>query len=266
MRIGICSSIDNLPIAREAVFAFAELGCHALLPDQDEAAFAPVRSKLLASPLPVEAFNCFLPGHLAVTGPAVDLKAVGAHMDLVLRRASESGASIMVFGSGRSRKVPDGFPLETAKTQFIEAARLAGELADRHAMTVVLEPLYKKACNLFNLTSQGIDFVDRINHPRVRLLTDLFHMAWEQEPFDHLVAAGPRLAHIHLATPCLPEIGNDNGPGYDFPGFLAALKKAGYAGRLSIEDNPGLLGKTAMPLVEAYRRVFQYIMSCSRAC
>lgn len=262
MRIGICTTPDQLNLAHEAGYAFAEMGCSFLLPEQDEAAFAPVRQTLLASPIPVEAFNCFLPGALKVTGPEVDLKAVGAHMDRVLRRASEAGASIMVFGSGGARKVPEGFPIEKARAQFVEAARLAGETAARHNMTVTLEPLFKRACNFFNLTSQGIEYVDTVNHPNLRLLSDLYHMAWEQEPFDHLVAAGPRLAHIHLATPCLPETGTDNGPGYDLSAFLAALKRAGYSGRLSIEDNPQLFRQAQRPLGELYRIVLDHIRKC----
>lgn len=265
MRIGLCVSPDHLSEARDAGFAFAEMGCSVLLPDQNEAAFVPVRQSLLAAPIPVEAFNCFLPGHLKVTGPSVDLAAVGAHMELVLRRASQVGASIMVFGSGGARRVPDGFPVEEARKQFVTAARLAGEIAARHNITVVLEPLLKRACNFFNTTEDGIAYMDRVNHPNLRLLTDLFHIAWEGEPFEHLTQAGSRLAHIHLATPCIPETGNDNGPGYDLPRFLDALLKTGYDGRLSVEDNPGLLGKVTGPRTDAYRAVRLYVEGCLRA-
>ncbi len=261
MKTGICTSPDHLTDAHAAGFDFAEMGCSCLLPEQDEAAFAPVRERIRAAPIPVAAFNVFLPARLKVTGPDVDLKAVGAHMDCVLRRASEVGASIMVFGSGAARRAPDGFPLETAREQFVLAARMAGEIAARHGMTVVLEPLLKRACNFFNRTDQGIAFVDQVNHPNLRLLTDLYHMAWEAEPFEHLVHAGTRFAHIHLATPCLPETGSDNGPVYDLPGFLAALRRSGYNGRLSVEDNPGLLGKVTLPLVDVYIAIRRHVQT-----
>ena len=71
--------------AHAAGYAYAELGCSTLLSDQDEAAFAPVRARLLAAPISVEAFTVFLPAHHRVTGPDVDLQAVGAHMEIVLR-------------------------------------------------------------------------------------------------------------------------------------------------------------------------------------
>jgi D-psicose/D-tagatose/L-ribulose 3-epimerase len=265
MRLGICTSPDSLADASAAGFDFAELACSFLLPEQDETAYTPVRQALRAAPIPVEAFNVFLPSRLKVTGPEVNPQAVAAYMDLVLRRASEAGATIMVFGSGGARQAPDGFPVEIARNQFVAAARLAGEIAARHGMTVVLEPLLKRACNLFNRTEQGIVYVDRVNHPRVRLLTDLYHMSWEAEPFDNLVKAGTRLAHIHLATPSLPETGSDNGPLYDLAGFLGALRRAGYEGRLSVEDNPGLLGKTNLPRAEVYAAVRRHVAACLAA-
>lgn len=263
MRIGMCLSPEFLDDAAAAGYAYAEMTCASLLYDQDEAAFAPVRKRLLASPIKVEAFNVFLPAKYRVTGPDVDLEAVGKHMDIVLRRASEVGASIMVFGSGGARKLPEGWPLEQGRQQYIEAARLAGEIAAKYGMTIALEPLLKRACNFFNRTDQGAEFVDLIDHPNVKLLTDLYHISWEGEPFEHMVDAGPKLAHIHLATPCIPATGDDGGPGYDFKAFLATLARAGYDGRITVEDNPGLLAKIdPANMRDVYRAVREYVESC----
>lgn len=262
MRIGICTSPEFLGYAADAGYEFAEMTCSTLLYDQDEAAFAPVRKQYLASPIKTEAFNVFLPATHRVTGPDVDLDTVGKHMDIVLRRASEVGASIMVFGSGGARKLPEGWPLEKGRQQYVVAARLAGTIAAKYGMTIALEPLLKRACNFFNRTDQGAEFVDLINHPNVKLLTDLYHIAWEAEPFENMVAAGPKLGHIHLATPCIPATGDDGGPGYDFVDFLATLARAGYDGRITVEDNPGLLAQKQPPLTEVYRVVREYVESC----
>lgn len=168
----------------------------------------------------------------------------------------------MVFGSGGARKLPEDWPVETGRRQFVEAARLAGEIAAKHDMTIALEPLVRRACNFFNRTDQGAEFVDLIDHPRVKLLTDLYHIAWEGESFEHMVDAGAKLAHIHLATPCLAATGDDGGPGYDFELFLATLARAGYDGRITVEDNPGLLAKFTPPLTGVYRIIREYVASC----
>ena len=138
----------------------------------------------------------------------------------------------------------------TSIAGLAEAARLAADIAARHNMTIVMEPLLKRACSFFNRVDQGAAFVDRVGHPRLRLLVDMFHMDREQEPFADVVAAGKRLAYIYLATPSIPETAE--GLAYDFTGFFAALRQAGYNDRVSVEDNPGLLAKSKLPRVDAY--------------
>ena len=258
MRLGIFTNIDLLADAAAADYDYAELSAASTLAaSEDEAAFRPTRDRILAAPIPVEAFNCFLPGQLKVVGPDVDLQAVRSYMDVALRRAAEVGASIVVFGAGGSRRTPEGFPIDRAWKQLDEAARLAGEFAAQYGLTIAMEPLFKRSCNYFNRVDQGAEFVDRVNHPSLKLLADLFHVAAEEEPLENIVRAGSRLAHAHIPTPAIPETGE--GFPYDFDGFFAALAKAGYDGRISVEDNNGLLGGKE-PLVNAYRAVRECVL------
>ena len=259
MRIGICTGEEHVAAAAEAGFAYVELTVGVLRPAEGEAAFQAVAARLAALPLPAEAFNCFLPAELRVTGPEVDLTAVGAYMDTALRRVAAVGGKIVVFGSGGARRAPEGFPLERARAQFVEAARLAGETAARYGVTIVLEPLVARMCNILNRVDEGAAYVRAVAHPRVRLLTDLYHFAEGGEPLAHLEQNAPLFAHVHLATPSLPETAP--GTAYDFIGFLAALRAGGYDGRISVEDNPGLLGGKP-DLTPAYRAIYAYVESC----
>lgn len=257
MRIGMCTGLDSLADAATAGYDYAELPLANTIGMADEAEYARMRAKIQASPLPVAAFNCFLPGDLKVTGPAVDLGAVEQYVTTALQRAAEVGASFVVFGSAGSRAIPEGFPVERAWEQLAEAARLSGEIAVRNGLTIVMEPLSQ--CQYFQRVEQGIAFVDRVQHPGVKLLGDLFHVATIHESFEHLIAAGDRLAHIHLATPIIAENREQT---FDFTGFLATLARAGYQGRISVEDNPGLLAGKQPPFTQAYRAMRQYVVSC----
>lgn len=257
MKLGIFTSVDALPDAAAAGFDFAELPVSSLAPEKDEADFALIGQRIRSASLRVEVFSIFLPGKLKVTGPAVDLEAVRRHMEVALRRAAEVGAVMMVFGSGGARKIPEGFSVERGWSQLAEAARMAADIADRYGMTLAMEPLLKRACNFFNRVDQGIAFVDRIGHPRLRLLADIFHMHKEQEPFAHIVTAGKRLAHIHVDTPSLPETAE--GVKYDFQEFFAALRQAGYADRVAVEDNSQLLAKSPGPRCDTYRAIREYL-------
>jgi|GEM_PF-5614703 len=67
------------------------------------------------------------------------------------------------------------------------------------------------------------------------------------------------LAHIHLPTPPLPDVGWGEAGAFDFGGFFAALRRPGYQGRLSVEDNNGVLAKSTLPAVEAFKRIREWI-------
>ncbi len=257
MRFGICTSADRAGEAAAAGFDFLEITVPELMREAEGAAFASWAERVRAAPVPVEAANCLLPGSLNVTGPDVDAAALRRHLEPVMRRAGAVGIAVVVFGSGAARRLPDGFPPAHGWEQLAAAARLAAGIGDRHGVTVVLEPLFSRACNFFNRVDQGAALVDRVGHPRLRLLADLFHMAAENEPFDHIAAAGERLAHIHVATPSLPETGE--GPAYDFARFFDALRAAGYDGRVSVEDNPGLLRTHPPPLTPAYQAILAFL-------
>jgi D-psicose/D-tagatose/L-ribulose 3-epimerase len=246
MRLGICNVIDNAAAIKEAGYDFLELTVPlAIQPEVDDATWAPIREKLLKTPIPIEAFNMLFPAHIRVTGPNVDMPRIKKYLETTLARVALTGARLVVFGSGAARRLVDGWPAEKGWAQLEEVARLAGELAGRHNITIVMEPLCAKGCNFFKLVAQGIPFVDKVNHPHLQLLADHFHMTGENEPNDNATKAGKRLLHVHVGTPSLPE----TAPGvkYDYKPFIAALRKGGYAARISVEDNPGVIGGLGCP-------------------
>jgi sugar phosphate isomerase/epimerase len=251
-------------MAKTAGYDYVELAAASLRPEEDESVFEPILKSIQSAGIPLEACNVFVPGKYKVTGPAVDLKAVGTYMKKVLSRASRAGAKIMVFGSGDARRPPEGFPLDQARSQYAEAARLAADVAGEVGMTIAMEPLGPPYCPMFNFVSQGVEIVDKMNHPRLRVLADLFHVDSGSEPFTNITKAGDRLAHVHLATPQLPEIaGTGKGRPYDFSAFLRAVRAAGYDGRMSVEDNPGVFwemkGDRQAAFTAARQKVLGYL-------
>ncbi len=265
MKIGICADPKSLYEVADAGFDFVEMTCSALAPDKSDSEWGAARKSLKSAPVRVDAFNCFVTGTLKVVGPDVDPDKLGRHMDIVLRRASEVGASIMVFGSGGARNVDGEYPAERKWDQLAKAADLAGRTAARYGITIAMEPLRAKSCQYFNRVDEGAAFVDRVGHPNVRLLVDLFHFADAKEPLENIVKAGKRFAHVHLATPSIPETGE--GAAYDFEGFFRALKQVGYNERVSVEDNPGLLQakwENKDELVRAFRAIREFIAETLR--
>jgi len=231
-RVGVCGAHAELRAVAGEI-DFAEEGVQRLLvPEQPDAAFAPPPPAALAA-LPIAAANGFLPGDLRSTGPEVDLERLRRYAAAAFRRARQVGIGIVVYGSGASRQVEEGFDRGRAEQQFVEALQTVGPPAAAAGVTVVVEPLNTAECNIINSVTEGAEAVRAAGHPHVMLLADLYHMLREDESPAAIERAGTLIRHVHVA-----EVAERTPPGVagdDFRPFLRALARTGYAGAYSLE-------------------------------
>lgn len=233
-RLGVCTSITNAAAVKSAGGDYVEESVQGfLVPDRPESEFRPRAAAAAASPLPVRACNSFLPGSLKSVGPDARPDDIVAYAGTAFRRAQETGVTTVVFGSSGSRTIPDGFDRAEARRQFVALLRRLGPVAKAHGIVIAVEPLNRDETNFINTVAEGAAIVREAGHQNVRLLADIYHMLRENEGPDALVAAGPLLRHVHVAererrTP--PGVAGD-----DLRPYLRALKRAGYAGAISIE-------------------------------
>jgi sugar phosphate isomerase/epimerase len=142
MEFGVCTDTASARALAAAGFGFIELNVQAhLKPEAAEREFAGELRKIEASPLPCAAANCFIPGHLKITGPAVDKARLEAYVSTAMARAGHAGIRTIVFGSGSARQVPDGFDRARAWAQLVDFCGMAAPWAGRHGVTLVVEPL-----------------------------------------------------------------------------------------------------------------------------
>lgn len=235
MKFGVCGGPDIARIAREAGYDYFEWSVGALLhPREDESLFEAALADARAVGLPCPAVNVFVPADLKITGPDVDLPALEKYAATTFSRAERAGVEVIVFGSGGARRIPDGFDRDRAWEQLVEFGRRIGPLAQRHGVTVVVEPLNLGECNVLNTVGESADYVYAVDHPHVRLLVDGYHWSKDNDTVEGIVTNGPLLAHAHIAT---VEGRRAPAPGDTCAPFFAALRKAGYDGRISIEGN-----------------------------
>ena len=259
MKFGICCAPNSLgepvrllDVLQSAQADYVEWTVGSVMASEEE--FEKLRALVADSPLKPEAFAVFLPPHHRITGPNVDLQAVLNYADQALSRTSALGAEIQVLGSGAARKVPDGFPMDTALDQFREFCRELAPIAAAHGITVALEPLNTGEDNLINTVAQGRALVDEIDHPHIQLLADFYHMIENGENLEPTAQAGARLRHTHLA-----DLGRV-APGFarqgeaDFRAFFGALRRAGYDKRCSFEGKPDDFAAQAKPLLAHMRQ------------
>ena len=248
MNIGVCGSPEVAAPAAAAGFDYFEWSVQAFLqPLAKASAFEQALAAVEAAPLPCPVCNCFLPGDLKVTGPAVDDAALDAYVATACARAEVAGVDTIVFGSGAARQVPEGFDRAEAERQIVAFLKRLGPVARRHGVFIAIEPLRRAECNILNTVAESARLTRRVNDPAIRLLVDGYHWACNAEAEEDIVAAAPLFRHMHVATRT-----SRRAPGAEpceaVPRFLRTVRRIGYTGRLSFE---GRLGNPAAELPAA---------------
>lgn len=203
-------------------------------PQLDDAAFTKKLAEVKKSPLPVVACNGFIrPKELKCVGPNPTTEAVLKWADTCFKRARQAGMEFIVFGSGGARQRPDGWSKEKADEQFVALLKAMGPLAQAQNIVVAVELLREQECNYLNHVGEVANVIGRANHPNVRVLADLYHMACGGDTAEDLLKAVPLTYCIEIAEKekrTAPGVAGD-----DFRKYFAALKKGGYRGRITIE-------------------------------
>jgi len=232
--LGVCTGAGNVPLLRSAGLDYVEVGVRRFLkPDRPEAEFAENRKLATKLDIPVRAGNGFLPGSLKCTGPAADHDAVLAYSKIAFARAEQVGLEYVVFGSSGARTPPDGFDHHQAELQLVALLAKMAPLAEKHGVTICLEPLNRGETDFVNTVKQGTRLASAVQHPRVRLVADIFHMLREDEGPKAIRDAGELIAHMHIA-----EKAKRTSPGVDgddFTPYFRALAEIGFDGGISIE-------------------------------
>ena len=234
MRFGICAPPEQAAALAAVGYDYVEWPLSRTAGTFSEDEYADLRR--LAAHLPVrpETWNVMLPARIMVVGPEADHPALRDYLQVAFARVAELHGVIVVFGSGASRRIPDGFARDVASAQFDAACGIAGEVAQRNGITIAIEPLNRSETNLVNSVAEGAGVVQRVDHSAVRLLSDLYHVTLERESLADTTAAGDVLAHVHVAAPDrrIPRPGHGE---VELRDYFQALRAAGYDDRVSIE-------------------------------
>ena len=255
VQVGYCVRLKDLDAAKAAGFDYVELGSTevAALSDAD---FDALVAHLTQIALPTPAANLFLPGTLKVTGPQVDTAAQMAHVNKVLTRLSKVGVQVLIFGSGGSRRVPDGFSKEEAYKQLVDFSRRAAEAAKPFGITILIEPLRHQESNIINTAAEGLELVKAVNHPNFELMIDFYHLASENEDPSIVLKAKEHIRHLHTANPTgrvFPQKWDE----FNYGPFFANLKAIGYDKRISVEASTTDLATQGPIAVALLRKAFE---------
>lgn len=256
VNFGICTA----PPGEALATALEEAGCDYYEPGMATAVMAgspeDFEARLaswFAGGLQPRSANLFLPGELKVVGPEVDAEKVRSYMAEALRRCAVLGIGRLVFGSGKAREVPDGFPRDEAYNQLREAARWASEaaFAAGGTTTVCLEHLRSAETNIMNSLAEAGEIAHELDLPNVGLVVDGYHLMEQHEDVAVVREVADKVAHVHVCGP------DRHPPSEADEKYLASLFEQlaaiDYRGRVSIEASFADLEAEAPPALASVR-------------
>lgn len=254
MRFGFCGGPEHLETLRSAGYDYAEWAvASALAPEKPTDEIMPsLQAKVAGAGLVPEAYNVFLPGDLKVVGDSVDTSRQADYLKSAFARVSQLGGEIVVFGSGRSRQIPDGFSKDEATAQVIDFLRRAAPIAQEYGVTIAIEPLSARECNFINAVSEAVEIARTVASDAVGVLSDLYHVTDQNQPYSETEQAGPLLKHVHVAGAEGRRVPNSDDIGF-LADYFAILKAAGYSGRISVEGHVEDISQEAPAALDCLR-------------
>ena len=121
-----------------------------------------------------------------------------------------------------------------AVRRLVEALRPIADHAGARGVRLALEPLNRYETSFINTVDQAMEVVDAVDSPALGICLDTFHLNIEErDPVSATRRAGLRIAHVQA---CGTDRGAPGRDRFDWPGFVAALADAGYAGAVCIES------------------------------
>ncbi len=161
---------------------------------------------------------------------------------------------------GRVRGQIGSVPHEEAEGRFIDMVRKICDYAAPKDVTLILEPVNRYEIDFINSVADGVELMQKVNMPNIKLMPDVFHMNIEDVTIGGELARNIEyVEYIHVAD------SNRWAPGQghtDFYEIFSHLKEANYSGWVSAEilpePDPDTAARQAVeylkPLIDEYNR------------
>lgn len=86
--------------------------------------------------LKAETSNLFFTSATPLVGESADHSFLNEYIEKGMERAQKKGCEVAVIGSGKARRIPDGFDREKGISQFCEVLDISGNIAARYGVRI----------------------------------------------------------------------------------------------------------------------------------
>lgn len=242
MKFGVCieldlGKIDDAEKIMKLGYDYIEtcIGCVAVMTDDEIDRLAKLQQeKGIVTP----SANLLFPGDMLkreihLVGPKRDVTWENEYIKMLMPRCAKLGIKTLVFGSGTARSVPDGYDYDKAFEELVDLCHRLSDGAAPYGITIVIEPLQRKECNMITTVMEGLKLVQAVNRENVKLLADIFHVYANGESIDFPPEVFQYLYHVHYANTDDRMFPSKVTP--DLKDFSERLKQGGYDRTISLE-------------------------------
>ena len=192
--------------------------------------------------------------YLTHPDPAVRHKTSDYFLTLI-DLCHDLGGHILVIGSPKQRNLLPTVSRDHAMHYAADVFRPTLDHAAKRNVTLAIEPLGPSETDFLQTAAEGIELIEKLNHPHFRLHLDVKAMSSESAPIPTIIRnSAKHLAHFHANDP------NLLGPGMgqvQYEPIISTLREIGYNRWLSVEVfdySPGP-EKIARDSIDYLRRV-----------
>jgi hydroxypyruvate isomerase len=182
----------------------------------------------------------------SLVDPAEHDKVLAAVADAIPVAQRFAGAG-MILASGFNRP---GVPEQAQFDAAVDVLGRAAAMAHQAGAVLWLEPVYMvvNGQRMFvDTIKRGLDIVEAVDSPALRLLADVYHAAQTDE--DLASAIGDRMRYIAHVQVADKEGRHEPGTGkIAWPAVMQLLRDKGYAGDIGLEYFPSLDDRASLAL------------------
>ena len=231
MIFGCCTTVaSDLDLFDRYGYAVFEAHFQKLL-EMSETEFAEFARDIATKRAKLAGVNCFAHPEAGLLSRMEE--DVDGYFERGIQRIKTLGLEYIVIGSGGARKIPETMSAEEGRARLAAMLRRFGDIADKYDVDVYFEALRKFETNNVNTVSDAVALCREVNHSRVGLVADFYHMRAVDEPFSALKECGDCLRHIHVATADRRVPLTDDKA--EVEAMAEMLKTIGYRGRIVLE-------------------------------
>ena len=233
MKIGVCANYTQAECIKNLGYDYIEEHFYRLSIYSEEE-FQKAKETYKNVGIEVYSTNCFFP-------PSVNLYAedifeqMEKYVEPTLKRAVELGVKVCVFGSGGSRKTPEGMSKEEATNHLLKVFGYCADICAKYGVTLAVEPLNFNETDMFVTVEEASEFARKMNKKNFGTIVDFFHVFMNGESLDSVRKAKGVLVHAHLARPNADRKIPNEGDAKTLKEWRAVLDEIGYDGTISLE-------------------------------